>query len=70
MAHAFRLTAKQDIRKQNSGTVVIAKGMSIEHVEQCSSSPDTANVKKTIKQRFGVDVSLNSVSHDFDVVKL
>lgn len=70
MAHAFRLTAKRNICKMGSGTVVIAKGMSFEHVEQSCGSPDTCNVKKAIKQKFGEDVHINSISNDFEVVKL
>lgn len=70
MANAFRLTAKRNICKKGSGTVVVAKGMSFEHVEQCSSAPSSPNVIKTIKQRFGEEVYLNSVTSDFEVQKL
>lgn len=70
MAYAFRLIAKRDIHKKNSGTVVVAKGMSFEHMEQSCTTPNSPNVIKTIKQRFGEEVYLNSISSDFEVQKL
>lgn len=70
MAYAFRLTAKRNICKKGSGTVVVAKGMSFEHVEQSCTAPNSPNVIKTIKQRYGEEVYLNSISSDFDVQKL
>lgn len=65
---SFRLIAKRDIHEQNKSNVVIGKGMSFECVLQ--SSPDSCNVKKAIKERFGVDVHINSASGDFEVIKL
>lgn len=68
MAYAFKLTAKHDFRA--GGKVILAKGMSFEHVEQSCSSPNSPNVHKTIKSRFGEDVYISSISLDFDVKKL
>lgn len=70
MANAFRLTAQRNICKKNSGTVVVAKGMSFEHVEQSCSAPNAHNVILTIKQRFGEEVTLPTVSSYFEVKKL
>ena len=70
MAYAFRLIAKKDIRKKGSGTVVFAKGMSIEHVEQHCSGPSIPNLLKTFKQKYGEDVGIDSISNCFEVIKL
>lgn len=65
---SYRLIAKQNICKQNTGTVVIGKGMIFETF--LNSSPDASNVKRAIKERYGVDVSLVTVSNSFEVIKL
>ncbi len=70
MAYGFRLTAKRDVCKKNSGTVVVAKGMSFEHVEQSCSAPQSPNVIKTIKQKFGEEVTCPTVSLYFDIQKM
>lgn len=65
---SYRLIAKRDIHEQNKSKVIIGKGMTFE----CSllSSPDSCNVKKAIKERYGVDVHINSASGDFEIIKL
>lgn len=65
---SFKLIAKRDIHEQGKSNVVIGKGMTFE----CSlpSSPDSGNVKKAIKERYGVDVHINSASGDFEIIKL
>jgi hypothetical protein len=69
MAHSFRLIAKRDIR---SGLkTIIGKGMSFEFVNtSSSSSPDSYQVKRAIKERYGVEVYINTVANDFEVIKL
>lgn len=69
MAYAFKLTAKRNVCEKGKSTVVIAKGMSFEHVDSFSL-PDLVHVRETIKQRYGKEVSLSSVSSIFDVKKL
>jgi hypothetical protein len=67
MAHSFRLIAKRDIR---SGLkTIIGKGMSFVFVNT-SSSIDSYQVKRAIKERYGVEVYINTVANDFEVIKL
>ena len=67
MAHSFRLIAKRDIR---SGLkTIIGKGMSFEFVNT-SSSIDSSQVKRAIKERYGVEVYINTVANDFEMIKL
>ncbi len=72
MAYGFKLIAKRDIRPYSCGGVVLAKGMSIEHVETGGcTTPQSSNVQKTLAQRFGGDFrNINTVSLYFQVVKL
>lgn len=70
MAYAFKLTATRDLRTPSGGKVVIAKGMSFEHIENSCSTPNSPNVHKTIIQKFGNDVAFGSIGGYFDVVKL
>ena len=70
MAHAFKLTAKRNICKKNSSTVVLAKGMTIEHIERDCSAPGASNVCKTIQQKLGVEVIVTTGSLYFDIEKL
>ena len=65
---SYRLIAKRDIHEQNKSKVIIGKGMTFECTLQ--SSPDSGNVKKAIKERYGVDVHINSASGDFEIIKL
>ena len=69
MAYAFKLTAKRNVCEKGKSTVVIAKGMSFEHVDS-ASFPDLVHVRETIKQRSGKEVSLYSVTDFFDFKKL
>ena len=70
MAYGFRLTAKKDITVKGTGKVLIAKGMSFEHVEKSCSAPQPNNVLATIEPRFGGECYLPSVSGSFDITKL
>ena len=71
MAKAFRLTAKRTLYFKGVGGVAMAKGMSIEHVEQNSSAPDKPHVEETLKHYFGKEVSLpTSVTSAFEIEKL
>jgi hypothetical protein len=49
---------------------VLAKGMTIEHIERDCSAPGASNVCKTIQQKFGVEVIVTTVGSYFDVEKL
>ncbi len=69
MAYSFKLIAKRDIRPSQGGAVVLEKGMSFEFANT-SSSVDSYQVKRAIKERYGVEVYLNTVSSDFEVIKL
>ena len=69
IAKAFKLIAKRDIRSKQ-GKVILAKGMSFEHIEVANSSPQSNNVHKTIQERYGVEVGLNAICNDFEVIKL
>lgn len=69
MAYSFKLIAKRDIRPSQGGPIVLGKGMSFEFA-QSSASIDTGGVKKAIKERYGVNVTLNTVAIDFEVIKL
>lgn len=70
MAYAFRLKAKRDIHFLNSGDIALAKGMTIEHIENSSNAPCSGNVAKTFKQRFGREVCIMSMSDAFEITKL
>ena len=69
MAHSFRLIAKRDIRERMGSKIILGKGMSFEFVNN-SPSLDTANVNRAFKERYGVEVHLNTVANDFEVIKL
>ena len=66
----LNLLQKETFVKKNSSTVVLAKGMTIEHIERDCSAPGASNVCKTIQQKFGVEVIVTTVGSYFDVEKL
>ena len=70
MSYSFRLVAKREIR--GDGKVIMGKGMSVEHVEQCCSGPQRPNVEKMLKQRFNVSKLEygGSIPGAFEIVKL
>ena len=70
MAKAFRLTAKKNIQFKGKGTVALAKGMSFDHVEQSHSAPVLQHVREALKQRFGAEVSIDTIPNCFEVKNL
>ena len=50
--------------------ILLAKGMSFEHVESSMSAPDLQHVRAALKQRFGVEPSIDSIPNCFEVTKL
>lgn len=71
MSYSFKFVAKRDIK--GDGKVIMAKGMSIEHVEPFSTSPVSSHVDETLKQHFRVSkVEYGGVhfSYAFEVVRL
>jgi len=66
MAYAFKLTTKQPIAGGK-----IPKGVSFQHIEQNSSGVNMANLVKTIKTQFGIEISSSSISSSyFEITKL
>ena len=50
--------------------VALAKGMSFELVEQSCSAPDLQHVREALKQRFGAEVSIDTIPNCFEVKNL
>jgi len=66
--YAFRVTAKQNI---GGGKSKIAKGTSVQVVEQNCSSPQVKTVLEAYKQQLGVDISgISATMGYFTVEKL
>lgn len=65
MAYAFKVTAKQNIGGK------IAKGMSVQCVEQSTNSPQIKTILEAFKTQLGIEVKGISVSTShFTVEKL
>lgn len=65
MAYAFKVTAKQNIGGK------IAKGMSVQCVEQSTNSPQIKTILEAFKTQLGIEVKGISVSTSyFNVEKL
>ena len=65
MAYAFRVTAKQNI----GGSKGIAKGMSVQCVEQGISSPQIKTILNAFKTQLGIEIKGISVSTSYFTVE-
>ena len=63
MAYAFKVTAKQNIGGK------IAKGMSVQCVEQSTNSPQIKTILEPFKTQFGIEVKGISVSTSYFTVE-
>lgn len=66
---AFKLIAKRNICKKNSGDVVMCKGMSIE-IMASGTNVDSCMVNKAIQQKYGIEVNVITVTQSFEIIKL
>lgn len=55
MAYAFRVTAKQNIGGK------IAKGMSVQVVEQATNNPQTKTILEAFKNQLGIELKGMSI---------
>ena len=63
MAYAFKVTAKQNIGGK------IAKGMSVQCVEQSTNSPQIKPILEAFKTQLGIEVKGISVSTSYFTVE-
>ena len=63
MAYAFKVTAKQNIAGK------IAKGMSVQCVEQNTNSPQLKTILEAFKTQFGIEIKGVSVSTSYFTVE-
>lgn len=63
MAYAFKVTAKQNICGK------IAKGMSVQCVEQSTNSPQIKTILEAFKTQLGIEVKGISVSTSYFTVE-
>lgn len=63
MAYAFKVTAKQNIGGK------IAKGMSVQCVEQSTNSPQFKTILEAFKTQLGIEVKGISVSTSYFTVE-
>ncbi len=63
MAYAFKVTAKQNIGGK------IAKGMSVQCVEQSTNSPQIKTILEAFKTQLGIEVKGISVSTSYFTVE-
>ncbi len=63
MAYAFKVTAKQKIGGK------IAKGMSVQCVEQSTNSPQIKTILEAFKTQLGIEVKGISVSTSYFTVE-
>lgn len=63
MAYAFKVTAKQNIGCK------IAKGMSVQCVEQSTNSPQIKTILEAFKTQLGIEVKGISVSTSYFTVE-
>lgn len=65
MAYAFKVTAKQNI----GGSKGIAKGMSVQCVEQGINSPQIKTILNAFKTQLGIEIKGISVSTSYFTVE-
>ena len=63
MAYAFKVTAKQNIGGK------IAKGMSVQCVEQSTNSPQIKTILEAFKTQLGIEVKGISISTSYFTVE-
>lgn len=63
MAYAFKVTAKQNIAGK------IAKGMSVQCVEQNTNSPQLKAILEAFKTQFGIEIKGVSISTSYFTVE-
>ncbi len=63
MAYAFKVTAKQNIAGK------IAKGMSVQCVEQNTNSPQLKTILEAFKTQFGIEIKGVSISTSYFTVE-
>ena len=63
MAYAFKVTAKQNIAGK------IAKGMSVQCVEQNTNSPQLKTILEAFKTQLGIEIKGVSVSTSYFTVE-
>lgn len=61
--YAFKVTAKQNIAGK------IAKGMSVQVVEQNSSSPQLKTIMEAFKKQLGIEIKGVSISTGYFVIE-
>lgn len=61
--YAFKVTAKQNIAGK------IAKGMSVQVVEQNSSSPQLKTIMEAFKKQLGIEIKGLSISTDYFIIE-
>lgn len=61
--YAFKVTAKQNIAGK------IAKGMSVQVVEQNSSSPQLKTIMEAFKKQLGIEIKGLSISTGYFIIK-
>lgn len=65
MGYAFKVTAKQNIGGSNG----ITKGLSVQVVENSSSSPQVPTIKKAFKDQLGIEVKGIDISLSYFTVE-
>lgn len=63
MSYAFKVTAKQNIAGK------IAKGMSVQCVEQNTNSPQLKTILEAFKTQFGIEIKGVSISTSYFTVE-
>lgn len=61
--YAFKVTAKQNIAGK------IAKGMSVQVVEQNSSSPQLKTIMEAFKKQLGIEIKDLSISTGYFIIE-